>query len=150
MQVRTLYRSLEVAAGRCGCCTFLLHFLHALTLNRQRRLPAFDRRFPLPPRSPAPDNVDLVVAAGSSLSVGRQRLKAQTGSCPGMNAVNSFGASSNLTARHSCQRVETALRARVAAGEWKSDERLPPVAELAVHYGSRGLSRWPRCDACMI
>ena len=32
------------------------------------------------------------------------------------------------------QRVETALRARVAAGEWKSGERLPPVAELAAQY----------------
>ena len=32
------------------------------------------------------------------------------------------------------QRVETALRARVAAGEWRSGERLPPVAELAAQY----------------
>ena len=32
------------------------------------------------------------------------------------------------------QRVEAALRARVAAGEWKSGERLPPVAELAAQY----------------
>ena len=33
------------------------------------------------------------------------------------------------------QRVETALRARVTAGEWASGERLPPVAELAAQYG---------------
>lgn len=32
------------------------------------------------------------------------------------------------------QRVEAALRARVAAGEWKSGERLPSVAELAAQY----------------
>jgi len=32
------------------------------------------------------------------------------------------------------QRVETALRARIAAGEWASGERLPPVAELAAQY----------------
>ena len=33
------------------------------------------------------------------------------------------------------QRVEAALRARVAAGEWKPGERLPSVAELAAQYG---------------
>jgi DNA-binding GntR family transcriptional regulator len=32
------------------------------------------------------------------------------------------------------QRVEAALRARVAVGEWKSGERLPSVAELAAQY----------------
>jgi DNA-binding GntR family transcriptional regulator len=32
------------------------------------------------------------------------------------------------------QRVEEDLRARIARGEWKSGERLPPVAELAAHY----------------
>jgi DNA-binding GntR family transcriptional regulator len=32
------------------------------------------------------------------------------------------------------QLVEAALRARIAAGEWKSGERLPPVAELAAQY----------------
>ena len=32
------------------------------------------------------------------------------------------------------QRVETALRARIAAGEWASGERLPPVAALAAQY----------------
>jgi len=33
------------------------------------------------------------------------------------------------------KRVETDLRARIAANEWKPGERLPPVAELATHYG---------------
>lgn len=33
------------------------------------------------------------------------------------------------------KRVETELRQRIARGEWKSGERLPPVAELAAHYG---------------
>lgn len=33
------------------------------------------------------------------------------------------------------KRVETDLRQRMARGEWKSGERLPPVAELAAHYG---------------
>jgi DNA-binding GntR family transcriptional regulator len=32
------------------------------------------------------------------------------------------------------QRVEAALRTRIAAGEWKSGERLPSVAELAAQY----------------
>ena len=31
-------------------------------------------------------------------------------------------------------RVERELRARLAAGEWQSGERLPPVAELAANY----------------
>jgi DNA-binding GntR family transcriptional regulator len=33
------------------------------------------------------------------------------------------------------QRVEAALRARINKGEWQSQERLPPVAELASEYG---------------
>jgi GntR family transcriptional regulator/MocR family aminotransferase len=33
------------------------------------------------------------------------------------------------------QRVEAALRARINDGEWQSQERLPPVAELATEYG---------------
>jgi GntR family transcriptional regulator len=33
------------------------------------------------------------------------------------------------------KRVETDLRQRIERGEWKSGERLPPVAELAAHYG---------------
>jgi DNA-binding GntR family transcriptional regulator len=33
------------------------------------------------------------------------------------------------------RRVEADLRARIAAGEWTTDDRLPAVAELAVHYG---------------
>jgi GntR family transcriptional regulator/MocR family aminotransferase len=33
------------------------------------------------------------------------------------------------------QRVEAALRARINEGEWQSQERLPPVAELATEYG---------------
>jgi len=33
------------------------------------------------------------------------------------------------------KRVETDLRQRIARGEWKSGERLPPVADLAAHYG---------------
>ena len=33
------------------------------------------------------------------------------------------------------QRVEAALRARINKGEWQSQERLPPVAELATEYG---------------
>jgi len=33
------------------------------------------------------------------------------------------------------QRVEAELRARIAAGEWKSGERLPAVAALAAEYG---------------
>jgi DNA-binding GntR family transcriptional regulator len=32
------------------------------------------------------------------------------------------------------KRVETAIRARLAAGEWAPDERLPPVAEFATQY----------------
>ena len=32
------------------------------------------------------------------------------------------------------RRVEADLRARIAAGEWERDERLPAVADLAVHY----------------
>jgi DNA-binding GntR family transcriptional regulator len=32
------------------------------------------------------------------------------------------------------QQVESDLRARLAAGEWAPDERMPPVAELADHY----------------
>jgi DNA-binding GntR family transcriptional regulator len=32
------------------------------------------------------------------------------------------------------KRVETDLRQRIARGEWKPGERLPPVAELAKHY----------------
>jgi DNA-binding GntR family transcriptional regulator len=31
--------------------------------------------------------------------------------------------------------VETDLRQRISDGEWKSGERLPPVADLAKHYG---------------
>ena len=33
------------------------------------------------------------------------------------------------------QRVEQDLRARIAAGEWATDEQLPTVGELAEHYG---------------
>jgi GntR family transcriptional regulator len=33
------------------------------------------------------------------------------------------------------RRVEAALRARVSAGEWESQERLPSVAQLADEYG---------------
>jgi len=33
------------------------------------------------------------------------------------------------------QRVEAALRARIGAGEWQSQERLPSVATLATEYG---------------
>ena len=33
------------------------------------------------------------------------------------------------------QRVEAALRARIAAGEWQPQERLPSVAQLAEDYG---------------
>jgi len=33
------------------------------------------------------------------------------------------------------KRVELALRDRIAHAEWKSGERLPPVAELATFYG---------------
>jgi len=33
------------------------------------------------------------------------------------------------------RRVETALRERIAAGEWASGQRLPPVAQLAAEYG---------------
>jgi DNA-binding GntR family transcriptional regulator len=33
------------------------------------------------------------------------------------------------------QRVEAALRARITKGEWQSQERLPPVAQLATEYG---------------
>jgi DNA-binding GntR family transcriptional regulator len=33
------------------------------------------------------------------------------------------------------QRVEAALRARINAGEWQSQERLPSVAQLASEYG---------------
>jgi len=37
------------------------------------------------------------------------------------------------------ERVERALRARIAAGEWARDEQLPTVAELAAEYRvSRG------------
>src|SRR5579862_663364 len=32
-------------------------------------------------------------------------------------------------------RVENAVRARIVAGEWQSDERLPSVAALAAEYG---------------
>jgi DNA-binding GntR family transcriptional regulator len=32
-------------------------------------------------------------------------------------------------------RVEVALRARINAGEWQAQERLPPVAELATEFG---------------
>ena len=32
------------------------------------------------------------------------------------------------------KRVENALRERIAAGEWTSGERLPPVAQLATQY----------------
>lgn len=31
-------------------------------------------------------------------------------------------------------RVETALRERIAAGEWESGQRLPPVAAFAEQY----------------
>jgi DNA-binding GntR family transcriptional regulator len=33
------------------------------------------------------------------------------------------------------QRVEVALRARIGAGEWQSQQRLPSVATLATEYG---------------
>lgn len=33
------------------------------------------------------------------------------------------------------QRVESALRARINAGEWQPQERLPSVARLASEYG---------------
>jgi DNA-binding GntR family transcriptional regulator len=33
------------------------------------------------------------------------------------------------------QRVEAALRARINAGEWQPQERLPSVAQLASDYG---------------
>jgi GntR family transcriptional regulator len=33
------------------------------------------------------------------------------------------------------QRVEDALRARIKAGEWQPQERLPSVAKLAGEYG---------------
>jgi DNA-binding GntR family transcriptional regulator len=33
------------------------------------------------------------------------------------------------------QRVEAALRARINAGEWRPEERLPSVANLAAEYG---------------
>jgi DNA-binding GntR family transcriptional regulator len=33
------------------------------------------------------------------------------------------------------RRVEAALRARISAGEWQSQERLPSVAQLADEYG---------------
>jgi DNA-binding GntR family transcriptional regulator len=33
------------------------------------------------------------------------------------------------------QRVEAALRARIDAGEWQPQERLPSVATLATDYG---------------
>ena len=33
------------------------------------------------------------------------------------------------------QRVEAALRARIGAGEWQPQERLPSVATLAAQYG---------------
>lgn len=33
------------------------------------------------------------------------------------------------------QRVEAALRARIDAGEWQPQERLPSVAALATDYG---------------
>jgi DNA-binding GntR family transcriptional regulator len=36
------------------------------------------------------------------------------------------------------QRVEADLRARIDAGEWSTDEQLPPVHELAAHYGVAG------------
>jgi len=32
------------------------------------------------------------------------------------------------------RRVEADLRARIAAGEWSSGERLPAIPELAEHY----------------
>jgi DNA-binding GntR family transcriptional regulator len=33
------------------------------------------------------------------------------------------------------RRVEAALRARIGAGEWQPQERLPSVAQLASEYG---------------
>ena len=33
------------------------------------------------------------------------------------------------------RRVELDLRGRIALNEWTSGERLPPVSELAAHYG---------------
>jgi DNA-binding FadR family transcriptional regulator len=33
------------------------------------------------------------------------------------------------------RKVEVALRARIAAGEWQPEEKLPPVSELATEYG---------------
>jgi DNA-binding GntR family transcriptional regulator len=33
------------------------------------------------------------------------------------------------------RRVEAVLRARISAGEWQPQERLPPVAQLASEYG---------------
>lgn len=32
-------------------------------------------------------------------------------------------------------RVEADLRARIDAGEWQPEQRMPSVAELAEHYG---------------
>ena len=32
------------------------------------------------------------------------------------------------------RRVETAIRARLAAGEWQPEQRMPSVAEFAVQY----------------
>jgi DNA-binding GntR family transcriptional regulator len=34
------------------------------------------------------------------------------------------------------RRVEAALRARISAGEWRPQERLPSVAQLASEYGA--------------
>jgi DNA-binding GntR family transcriptional regulator len=36
------------------------------------------------------------------------------------------------------ERVETDLRARLAAGEWDHGDQLPTVRELAAHYGVSG------------
>lgn len=50
----------------------------------------------------APATCSCSASQRSSLSIRRQRLRASNGSCPGMNAANRFGASSNRTAGHRC------------------------------------------------
>jgi DNA-binding FadR family transcriptional regulator len=39
------------------------------------------------------------------------------------------------TPQRPSDRVETALRSRLQAGEWSPGERLPPVAALSAEYG---------------
>jgi DNA-binding GntR family transcriptional regulator len=41
---------------------------------------------------------------------------------------------SDRTAVPPSRRVEADMRTRIAADEWATGERLPPVAELATHY----------------